>query len=101
MAHGRPKHVKEVLAEIMARRGYARVQSTADLDEAWRAAAGDLLAQHTALGSLRRGALEVLVAHSTLVQEITFHKAEILARLAQLAPQAAVSELRLRVGSLE
>ena len=58
----------------MARRGSARVQSSEALEAAWRDAAGPLMAKYTRVGQIRRGTLEVLVANSTLLQELGFQK---------------------------
>ena len=73
MARG-PQTIGNVLSELMARRGFARVQSAAAYEAAWREAAGPLAAKYTRVGLLRRGTLEVVVANSTLVQELGFQK---------------------------
>jgi predicted nucleic acid-binding Zn ribbon protein len=103
--HGRAfymtKKMADVLAELLSRRGYARVQATANYAEAWREAAGEMLARYTRAGTVRRGVLEVIVANSTLVQEITFQKQDILTRLAGLVPDEPINNLRLRVGPIE
>jgi predicted nucleic acid-binding Zn ribbon protein len=96
-----PQTIGNVLSELMARHGYGRVQSTEAYDEAWREAAGPLLAKYTRLGALRRGTLEVVVANSTLVQELGFRKQELLQALANLLPNDGIKELRFRVGSIE
>ena len=57
-----PKRIGDVLPELMSRRGYARVESTAIYHQAWSQAAGPLTARYTRLGSLRRGTLEVVVS---------------------------------------
>ena len=85
----------------MAKRGYARVQSAAVSAEAWRDAAGDLAARDTRLGAVKRGVLEVLVANSTLVQELGFQKAGILKRLGELLPDEKITDLKFRVGPIE
>ncbi len=82
----------------MARRGYARVQSGGTCAEAWRQAAGEALAGHSRATQVRRGVLEVLVDHSTLVQELGYQKPQLLARLAQLLPDEKIRDLKLRVG---
>ncbi len=92
--------VSDVLAELFARRGYARVRGSQALEEAWRAAAGAHLAAGTRPGRLRGGCLEVLVANSALVQELAFEKPAILERLAALLPAERIRDLRFRVGSL-
>ncbi len=85
----------------MARRGFAREQSGAALEEAWKSAAGELLAQYTRVGQVRRGALEVIVANSTLVQELSFQKPTILESLGRLLPDEAIKDLRFRVGQVQ
>ncbi len=70
--HRGPQAIGNVLSELMSRRGFARVQSAAAYEEAWREAAGPLIAKYTRVGLLRRGTLEVVVANSTLVQELGF-----------------------------
>jgi hypothetical protein len=84
----------------MARRGFARQQSASALEEAWKAAAGELVAQYTRVGQVRRGALEVIAANSTLVQELAFQKPSLVEALARLVPDEAIQDLRLRVGQI-
>ena len=100
MARG-PQTIGNVLSELMARRGYARVQSAAAYDVAWREAAGPLAAKHSRPGQLRRGVLEVVVANSTLMQELGFQKAMLLKALEKLLPDGGIKNLRFRVGNLE
>ena len=100
MARG-PKPIGDVLAELMARRGFARVQSAAEYDGAWREAAGPLIAQYSRVGQLRRGTLEVIVANSTLVQELGFQKEALLKTLTELLPDEGIEQLKFRVGTIE
>lgn len=101
MARNKPRQIADILSELVARRGYARVQATASYSEAWRDAAGEMLCKYTRPGNIKRGVLEVVVANSILVQEITFQKPAILARLASLLPQEKIRDLRCRVGPVE
>jgi predicted nucleic acid-binding Zn ribbon protein len=93
-------HVADVLSELLTRRNFAAIQGGAALRHAWRAAVGDALAGCTCPGSLRGGRLEVLVASSTLVQELTFQKSQIIERLSAQMPGGTVKDLRFRVGPL-
>lgn len=86
---------------MMARRGYARERSTQELGDAWAAAVGELMAQHSRVGSLRQGRLEVTVTHSAVVQELTFQKTAILAQLHERLPREYIADLRFRVGPTE
>jgi predicted nucleic acid-binding Zn ribbon protein len=100
MARG-PQTIGNVLSELMSRRGYARVQSAAAYDAAWREAAGPLVAKYTRVGQLRRGTLEIVVANSTLVQELGFQKQTLLQTLAELLPDEGITNIRFRTGSIE
>jgi hypothetical protein len=48
-------------------------------------------------GLVRRGVLDVFVSHSALVQEMGFHKREVLARLGALVPAEGITDIRCRV----
>jgi predicted nucleic acid-binding Zn ribbon protein len=96
-----PQSIGNVLAELMARRGFARLRSASALQAAWRDAAGELVGGHSRVVGVRRGKLEVIVSHSALVQELTFRKAALLAALAQALPDESIKDLRFRVGALD
>ena len=95
-----PRRIGTIVAELLARKGFARVQSAAACEAAWREAAGELAAGYTRVGGLRRGALEVVVANSALVQELSFRKAALLQSLADRLPDEPIRDLRFRVGPL-
>jgi predicted nucleic acid-binding Zn ribbon protein len=96
-----PETIGNILSELMARRGFARIQSTDDLEMAWRQAAGPLAAQYTRVGAIRRGVLEVIVANSTLVQELGYQKSSILTALQQLLPDQGIKCLRFSAGNIK
>jgi hypothetical protein len=73
------------------------VQSNAALTQAWNAAAGHTAARSRA-GNVRGGKLEIIVANSTLLQELTFRSEELLCALRRHLPQLALTGLRFRVG---
>src|SRR4051794_1680969 len=95
-----PRKIGDVLTQLIARRGYAREQSSAALEAAWREAAGKPLAGVTKAGNLRRGTLEVFVANNLLAQELGFRKDELIERLGQLAPNEKITTLRFRIGAI-
>ncbi|OHB69814.1 MAG: hypothetical protein A2V70_14765 [Planctomycetes bacterium RBG_13_63_9] len=99
MARG-PQPIGRILSDLMARQGYGRVQAAADYAQAWSRAVGPLLEKHSRVGLLRRGILEVIVGNSTLVQELVFQKPTLLKTLAELLPEAQISDLRFRVGAI-
>jgi predicted nucleic acid-binding Zn ribbon protein len=100
MARG-PQTIGNVLSELMSRRGYARIQGAATYEAAWSEAAGPLTAKYTRPGQLRCGTLDVVVANSTLMQELGFQKQDLLNALARLLPGGGVKNLRFRVGNIE
>jgi predicted nucleic acid-binding Zn ribbon protein len=95
------KKMGDILSELITRRGYGRVQTETSFADAWREAVGEPTCRFTRAGSMRRGSLDVIVANSVLVQELTFRKQAILARLAELLPQETIRNFRLRVGPIE
>ena len=96
----KPKAIGNVLAELLARRGYARVQAGATCAAAWATAAGEQFAAGSRAGAVRRGVLEVLVSNSTLIQELSFEKPHLLGKLAELVPEEKIRDLKFRVGPI-
>jgi len=96
-----PELIGDVLAQLQARRGFAAVHTAALCEEAWREAAGELAARYCRVGAIRRGTLEVTVANSTLLQELSFQKPALLRTLANLVPDKRINGLRLRVGPID
>jgi predicted nucleic acid-binding Zn ribbon protein len=91
----------DVLTELMARRGFARVRAAAAWESAWRSAAGPQLSKQSTIGGSRGGTLEVIVANSMLAQEIAFQKPNLIAELRRLLPDERIKDLRVRVGRIE
>jgi hypothetical protein len=100
MSHGQPRRIGDILSGLMARRGYARMQSGGACADAWREAAGEPLAACSRATQVRRGVLEVLVSNSMMVQEIGFRKSALIGRLADLLPDEKIRDLKLRVGPI-
>jgi predicted nucleic acid-binding Zn ribbon protein len=96
-----PKQVRDVLSQLLAKRGYAQVQMAAGCEAAWREAVGEALAGHTRPGNIRRGVLEVLVRNSSVLQELAFLKAKAVRLLAKLIPEQQIKDIRFRVGTLD
>jgi predicted nucleic acid-binding Zn ribbon protein len=97
----KPKKIADVLAQLITARGYGRIQSNAELADAWQQAAGTTIARFTRPGRVRRGMLEVTASNSTIIQELTFQKHQILTKLQTAIPDASIRDLRFRVGSID
>jgi predicted nucleic acid-binding Zn ribbon protein len=95
-----PKRIDNVLAQVVQRRGYAQIKASGERDELWQQTLGNDYAGQTRLGALRRGVIEVEVANSLLMQDLTFRKEELLAVLREAFPDAVVKQIRFRVGNL-
>lgn len=94
----KPKAIGNVIAQLITARGYGRIQADANFATAWQLAVGPVLAKYTQPGRLRRGVLEITVANSMTVQELTFQKQEVLKKLQAEIPDAKIRDLRFRVG---
>jgi|GEM_PF-3448925 len=93
----RTRHIGDIIAELVTRRGFGRVDETEELDQAWSEAIGAPGNQYTRVGRLSGRTLEVLVEHAVLVQELTYHQQTLLDRLARLLPERRIETLKFRV----
>ena len=96
----KPKSIGNVIAQLITVRGYGRIQADTNFAAAWKSVVGEGLAKFTHTGRLRRGVLEVTVANSMTIQELTFQKQQILKQLQTTLPDAKIRDLRFRVGSI-
>jgi len=92
------RKIAEILSELDARRGYARIRTAATAEEAWQEAAGPEIGGKSRPGPVKRGVLEVIVANSMLAHELQFQKERIVKKLAELLPQEKIRDLRCRIG---
>jgi hypothetical protein len=95
-----PRSIADALSQLMAKRGYARVQAKKDLDQLWEQVAGEMLAQQSRVGNQRRGVLEIIVTNSAALQELTFAKRTLIRDLKRLAPEQKIRDLRFSVGAM-
>ncbi|MGV3608958.1 MAG: DciA family protein [Planctomycetaceae bacterium] len=89
-----------VLSQLLAKKGYAHVQSQGLLEDAWMVSA-EGMAAHTRCGKVKRGVLEIFVRDSLVLQEITFHKGELLRRMIAKCPDQKIKEIKFRVAVLD
>lgn len=95
----RPKRPANVLAQLMARKGYAQQKSTNELEQVWQEIAADWKDQSKP-GVIRCGVLEVLVANSLVNQQLVFEKKKLLNRLNDRLPQNKIRDIRFRTGNI-
>jgi predicted nucleic acid-binding Zn ribbon protein len=96
-----PRPMRDVMSQLLAKKGYAHVQTASACQEAWLEAVGQKVAADTRAGTVRRGVLEVLVRNSSVVQELSFQKSKIVKTLAQLVPEQKIRDVRFRVGTID
>ena len=98
--HG-PRPLSEILGDLFTVRGYGRLLAQQELEDAWNAAVGEPCCRQTRLGEVRRGVLNVTVAHSTLLEELAaFRKPALLEAVRAGAPATTIRDIRFRVGSV-
>jgi predicted nucleic acid-binding Zn ribbon protein len=96
-----PRPLSDILGELFTVRGYGRLRARQELENAWNAAVGEPYCRQTRLGEVRRGVLDVTVAHSTLLEELAaFRKPALLAALRSGAPATTIRDIRFRVGTI-
>jgi predicted nucleic acid-binding Zn ribbon protein len=96
-----PQRLGNVISQVLARRGYAQVKTSQQLAAAWVDVAGPVAAGNTRVGSCRRGTLEIVVANSAVMQELNFHKQELINQLIARVPGHKIRALRFRAGPVE
>src|SRR4051812_49469989 len=96
-----PKPLSDILGELFSARGFGRLRALKELEGAWNAAVGEPACRQTRLGEVRRGVLNVTVAHPALLEDLSaFRKSELLAALRRDAPGTVVHDIRFRVGPI-
>lgn len=99
----RPKQVANLVATIMAKQGYAASKAASELTSVWERVAEQvlgeaMLAKQTSAKGLSRGTLEVMVANHIVMQEINFHRPQLLAAIQQATPDSKIKAIRFKVG---
>jgi predicted nucleic acid-binding Zn ribbon protein len=99
--HG-PKPVADILSELFAARGFSRLRALKELEDVWNEAVGEPGCRQTKIGEVRRGILNVTVAHSALLEELrAFQKPTLLAILRENVSGATIHDIRFRLGPVD
>jgi predicted nucleic acid-binding Zn ribbon protein len=96
----RPQRAAELIAKLMARKGYGQASAVSELLTAWQSVTTESWREQTQPGNIRRGVLEVIVANSVLLQTLEFEKKNILSVLQQQLPQNQIKDIRFRIGNI-
>src|SRR5262245_43966692 len=95
-----PQRLSLALNELIALRGYARSRGDAQLQSAWRDAAGQTVARQTRAVAIRRGVLHVSVAHAALLSELAgFYRQALVEKLTELHAHLRIKDLKFKLDS--
>lgn len=103
--HGRsPKQIGNVIAQLVQRRGYAQIRAAGQREAAWlevlKEQALENWGESTSVAGLKKGVLEIHVASSLLMQELTFCKEQLLEGMAQALPDDGIKQIKFRVANI-
>ncbi len=96
-----PQKIASVVNRLLAKRGYAQIQVSEQLLATWQKAVGDRLSQASRVGRFRGGILEIIVSNSSVLQELTFQKKQLIDKLAAELKGVSLKGLRFRVGIVD
>lgn len=95
-----PQPLSAAISELIARRGFARMQGTSQLVAIWKQVVDERTAERTKVLGLKRGVLEVGVTNSALLNElVSFQKTGLLARLKAEHSEQNIKDIRFRLRS--
>lgn len=98
MAARDPLPLSFALSELIALRGFARVRSDNELEEAWKQVAGPDLAAQTRPIRVSRGTLTVSVENAPLLSELaSFKGPELLQLIKQRYPHLKIQTLKFKL----
>lgn len=102
----KPKGIANVIASVMSKQGYAASKAASELTGQWEGVAekvlGDAaLSKQTRAKGLSRGKLEVIVANHVVMQEINFHRPQLLKSIQDATPDSRINEIRFKVGRID
>ena len=95
-----PRKSSDLIAKLMARKGYGQQQAARELDEIWNAIADPAWRDQTRVGLIRRGKLEIIVQTSGLHQRLDFERQRLVMELNQKLPRQPIQDIRFRIGNV-
>jgi hypothetical protein len=93
-----PRRMGDVVNYLLSRRGYAQVQASQSLESSILAVIEEPLRGMIRVGKLKAGTLELFVADSASLQELSWAKAGILQRIKEALPDSKINKLKLSIG---
>ncbi len=96
----KPKQAADLLSNLMARKGYAQVESQTALIQAWNEIIEPTLRTKTQVARVKSGVLEIVVSSAAINQQLTFQKANLLKQIQQRWSEK-IKDLRFKVGVVD
>ena len=95
------RSLSDILSELITTRGCTQSWSRQVLEYTWNRAIGEPYCYQTQVGEIRRGVLNVTVAHPSLLEELAaFRKSALLTSLQSSALGIVIHDIQFRVGSV-
>lgn len=95
-----PKKIADIIAKTIQRNGIGRVLENEQYQEIVISCVDKAIQQFIQVIGIRRGNLEVVVANSIVMQELTYHKETILKKTQQISDRKNVTNVRFRIGPI-
>ncbi len=99
------KSVKLVLNNLFARKSFSQTLVNDDLADAWNQSISEVklsgkVQQKTRTANVRNGVLEILVANSSVHQELMFQKRKLLKLIQKKIDTQQITDLRFKIGAI-
>jgi predicted nucleic acid-binding Zn ribbon protein len=93
-----PTPLGDALSQLIALRGYARMQGHSQLVSAWRQVCDTEWANYTRAIKVQRGVLQVAVTGAPLLSQLTnFRKADLVKQLASVVPNLKITDIKFKL----
>ena len=101
----REKKVSQIVNQLLARKGFSQTLVNDEIGDAWQKIAattilGEEAVKKTRTGSVKSGMLEIIVANSSIHQELMFQKRKLLKAIQAKVPSKQLVDIRFRIGAI-
>jgi hypothetical protein len=95
------RSLSDILCELVTVRGYGHLLARQILENSWKTVIGEPYCHQTQVGEIRRGVLNIKVAHPSLLEELAaFRKEALLTFLQSSSLGIAIHDIQFQVGSI-
>ncbi len=94
----KPKKAKDIIGQLMARKGYNQNESQEQIQELWDSIVEPRMKGMSKATGIRGGKLTVIVKNAVVNQELTFNKKALLEKINNSAIGKRVKDIRIQIG---